>query len=267
MSDFLVLASSHSADPNACAGLRDTAALFNVPLVILGQDKPLGYASNDPRLFLESVPETLAFLRSTDARYIVISDAFDVLCCRWDQEEIAKQIEASAGRLLISCEANCFPDGPWRASYDDHSQSPWRYANAGQFCGTRQAVLALVEKFTEQMHFLDPLNPFGGAAQEILHRLWMHSYPMELDTECRIFQTMFTGASEHVIHSSIQPSEMPEKVRYSSTWAFNRITKSSPMFVHFNGRAPGMDVWYWNLTGKPMPANSMRPEYRTYVCQ
>jgi hypothetical protein len=249
MSNIIVLASAHTTDRNAWAGLRDTCEQHGVPLNVLGTDKPLGYPSNDPRLFLESVPETLAFLRSTDADYIVQTDSFDVLCARWDASTIERLCQEAKGNLLVSCEANCFPDGPWRASYDALCETPWRYPNAGQYCGTRAAVLAFVELLTTEIKRLPLDDPFGGGAQQVLH--WMHreNYPMSLDYRCEAFQSLYTGAASYVAPCS------------GIVLAFNTRCGTAPLFLHFNGRAPGYPEWYRHLTKKQFVASSMRPEY------
>jgi hypothetical protein len=246
---FLVLASAHTADPNAWAGLRDTCDLFGVPLRVLGTDNPLGYASDDPRLFLEGVPEVIEALRVDAAEYVLITDAFDVLACRrWDAGQIAGYIDAAPGKLLMSCEANCFPDGPWRAAYDRQSGSPWRYANAGQLCGTREAVITLLTVLQNQVATL------GRNAQETIHRLYANrDCEIGLDTDCRVFQSLFTGAAEHV--SRISPMNLRDAC------AFNRITGAYPFFLHANGRAPGYPGWYRYLTGRSLPPSLVWPEY------
>jgi hypothetical protein len=250
VSRTVILSTAHHADPNTWAGLRDTCALFGAPLHVLGTDKPLSYASNDPRLFTESVPDALAFLDSCDAEYIVVTDAFDVLCCRWDEGELITRINAARGNLIVSCEAACFPEGSWRAHYDALSPSPWRYPNAGQFCGTRSAVVAFVRALDVGVRAIPgPYSPVGGAAQEVLHRMICAGRSMSLDSQCSIFQSMYTGAVEHVGWTA------------SETGPSNHLSGSHPMFMHFNGRAPGMDLWYRLLTGKRMPRHPMRPEY------
>ena len=276
MSNVIVLASAHTTDRKVWAGLRDTCELHGVQLKVLGTDKPLGYPSNDPRLFLESAPETLAFLRSTDAEYIVQTDSFDVLCARWDASEVERLCQDAKGNLLVSCEANCFPDGPWRATYDALCETPWRYPNAGQYCGTRKAVLAFVERLLEGMRCLPIDNPFGGAAQEILHRLFLEGYPMSLDYKCDAFQSLYTDASNWVSwdgphHRGDSGSHIAMGWDDGNSVRFwrgrspkNMKTGGVPLFLHFNGRAPCMPEWYFMITGNPLPISLMRPEYTPY---
>ena len=250
---FLVLGPAHTSDRNAWAGLRDTCELFGVPLKVIGMDKPMSYPSNDPRLFLESLPGTLAELEASTADYVVITDTFDVLACRkWDGDYVASIIEAQPGKLLVSCEANCFPDGPWRQHYDGLSTSPWRYPNAGQFCGTRGAVIEFLSS-AEAFVRIQPLdNPFVGATQEALHRMAMHDYPMGLDCKCRVFQSMYTNWA-WIVGTTERPAAPP----IVKNWC----TNEEPFFLHFNGRAPNMHVWYKTITGRSMPPSSVRPEY------
>ncbi len=250
MTNFLVLASAHTADPDAWAGLRDTCALFGVPLRVLGIDKPLGYASNDPRLFLESVPDALEALRASDDEYVLLTDAFDVLACRkWNAGYVAGLIEDAPGKLLVSCEANCFPDGPWREVYDAASSSPWRYGNAGQYCGRREAVIELLAAIQRRIGVAVFLGGVTASidAQIVIHCLYTQDgYPMAMDTECRVFQSLYLASLEAV------PFQLPCR---------NAVTGTFPFFLHFNGRAPGMPEWYRSMTGKPLPPSSVRPEY------
>ena len=104
MSNVIVLASAHTTDRKVWAGLRDTCELHGVQLKVLGTDKPLGYPSNDPRLFLESAPETLAFLRSTDAEYIVQTDATGkyVFVLTHNDAGTNRYIEATVGSVVTS---------------------------------------------------------------------------------------------------------------------------------------------------------------------
>ena len=257
MSRVQILAAAHHPDPNTWAGLHDTCALFGAPLHVLGTDKHLGYASNDPRLFNESVHEAIQFLESTDAEYIVITDAFDVLCCRWDEAELINRIEAAPGSLIVSCEANCFPDGPWRARYEALSGSPWRYANAGQSCGTRAAMLAYIRELEKGVRGMK-YSATGGAAQEVLHAMFCDGYPMAIDSQCHIFQSMYTFWSGQIGFNVASNGTGLNIVK-------NLCTESSPMFLHFNGRATGMDLWYRALTGTLMPRNPMRPEYTEVI--
>jgi hypothetical protein len=250
MNQVLVLATAHTEDPKCYECFKVSHEILGIPFRIIGTDKPLNVPSNDPRLFMLSIQEAIDLLVKASEPYIIITDCFDVIAARWDERELVKEIENSEGGVLVSCEANCFPDAEWRTQYDQDPSlagSPWKYANGGQFCGLRIEIVKLLQILRDRMH--EAIH--GGGANEILHRLYQEDYPFSLDSRCRIFQSMFTSNSNHV-----------RAIEYKgSTVANNTLTESLPMFLHWNGRAPGMPEWYTKITGLPYPKNSARPEY------
>ena len=252
MSNVVVVSSAHTADERAYECFRMSCRDLEIPLHILGTDLSLSYYSNDPRLFNESVGRTLQFLQQRTEEYVVSSDAFDVIASRWSEAELITAIEKSEIGLLISCEANCFPDGPWKAVYDADAlwtgASYWRYANAGQMCGRRESMIALLEVIRDYM----PKATCGGQANEVLHLLYMEHYGFRLDWRCEIFQSMYTNAQTLVA---------PHRDSEGKVSAYNTKFSTYPMFLHFNGRAPEMPRWYRHLTDRTYPRNSMRPEY------
>lgn len=250
MSEVLLLAGAHTRDENAWAPLKISCERLDVPFFVCGTNNPKSNFSNDPQLFMDCVKEALEILTKTPEPYIIISDAYDVLASRWNEDELIDRIEESLGKLLISCEANCFPNGRWKSLYDSDlnlSESPWRYANGGQFCGRKDKVINLMEVLRNRMK-----EATTGGANEILHILWTEGFPFTLDYECKIFQSMYTDESRHVIKHFNNGNGMQ---------VLNTFHQTYPMFLHFNGRAPGMPEWYKALTGKDYRRNSIRPEY------
>ena len=240
----MVLSGAHTTDRKSWEPLRVTCERANVPLEMYGLDNPLNYASNDPRLFDETVGESMDAIKASEAEYVVLTDSFDVIVNRWDQRELVDIIDL-AGGMVVSCEANCFPPGPWKQVYDNAPHlitSPWRYANGGQFCGTKEKILDLLNILRVRM-----CEATTGGANEILHKLFVEGYPLSLDSDCEIFQSMYLDVSSHV------------KNIFGK--AFNDLTNTWPMFLHFNGRAKTMPDWYKRLTGMDYPRNSARPEY------
>jgi hypothetical protein len=124
----------------------------------------------------------------------------------------------------MSCEADCWPAGDYCAAYTDHS-TPWYAINGGQYCGERLKIVQLLNVIYSRADS----TTRGGSSQEILHMLHADGYPMTLDNKCRVFQSMSGISSQYVV---------PREKR-----AYNTVTETHPMFLHFNGRTPGADEW------------------------
>jgi len=211
--------------------LEESAERQGLRVNFFGADRAFSEWEPSNSTFLTKVilGKLIEVLRESEAEYVVLTDSFDTLCCRWNPEEVIAEIDA-AGGLLISAEANCFPEGPWHEKYDSvFPESPWRYGNLGQTCGLRRRLIKFFEDGLER------LNLDSTHIQEAFHRMWMEGYPAELDYECRIFQSMFLDVSKNITWDG-------KKVR-------NPITGSEPMFLHFNGRAPGIEEWAFRLKG------------------
>lgn len=247
-SDIIVIASAHTTDHRLYTRFNMTVEKFCFPWMIIGMDQPLDYPSNDPRLFVAGCPRMLRLLASMTQPYVILTDSFDVLCCRpWQSGEVAAAIENSRGQLLVSVEANCFPDGPWRAQYDAECQTPWRYGNAGQFGGRRESVIAFLEALLEGTRKMtEEYNPFGGSCQTVLHELYTAGYPMRLDTGCNVFQSLYTDAARHILMQDYYWKDgLGIERQKPEVW--NRLTGSHPFFLHYNGKAPGYQEMYERL--------------------
>ena len=251
MSNVAVISASRRGLSH-CRYLTESCGRLGIPLLLMAQEGP-AVPSNDPALIAGLMADVTAAVEASRAAYIVLTDAHDVLAVRWNEAELIERID-EAGGLIISAEANFFPpSAPGREKYDadpldkfgfvpTHRYSPaalrqhvlsalpWRYANGGQMCGEKSAILALLKLFQE--HIGQVGNPDN---QTVLHRLF-GNYPMVLDRECQIFQSMYTEAVEHVgFHRRI---------------VYNSLTLAMPMFLHFNGMAPGVDEWARRTGGK-----------------
>lgn len=238
MHKVVVMSQARTQDTQSYACLKESCERLGAPLHMWGMDVPMNYPSNDPRLFTDTIEEGLRVVSELDTEYILASDAFDVICVRWDEKEIEQIVKDSKVDLVVSTEANCFPNGPWKDTYDMDSIIPWRYGNQGQFVGTKPAMLQFLETLKSR---------FRNGDYSLLHKLYCEGYPFKLDRDCRIFQSMYT---EHVGHVKMEDAQVR-----------NSLTCSSPMFLHFNGRAPGMSDWYRQTSGLEYPVSSLRPEY------
>lgn len=220
----LVLSYAYTDDPSKYRGLEVTSWKHGVPLHIEGTGMDFDYEGGPLRVagYLEKRPET----------HVVLTDAFDVLVNTWDEKKLCGIID-SAPNVIVSVEANCYPDKqPWKKVYDN-LPGPWKYINAGQFCGRRLELIAMLKeqdrRWKKGEHF-----PGWAAPQDIMHRMYAEGYPLSLDLGCSIFQSMYGPEVAHI-------NTIVNKV------AYNSVRKTSPMFLHFNGKI-SMEPWYSLLT-------------------
>ena len=200
---------SHHSDPNQSQSFRESAERHGVPLAMLGYHDDA------------HAPDLVAFIRQRPEDYVILTDAFDVLVSRWDAAEVESLISAETTGILHSCESDCWPSGPWSASYPE-PHGIWFAINGGQSCGSREAIAAMIEENQKYV------STAGGGNQERYHRMRAAGYPMGLDTECRIFQSM-SGRSSSLVEC--RDGQM-----------YNTVTRTFPMFGHWNGRT---DIGAW----------------------
>lgn len=219
MSSPSLVVLSRASDQAQAIGLERTGAKNFVPFVWLAGS----YSNTD---LGEAFTEGIQAIESVGADCVVVTDAFDVLVSRWDPDEIIRKILDAPGNLIMSCEADCWPAGAWCQSYRAwESPTPWYAICAGQYTGTSSAVIRAMREIQARAGTVAA----GGSSQELLHRMYADGFPMALDRRCEIFQSM---------------SGYPAKaVEAREGKAFNTLTGAWPMFMHWNGRAPGMDGW------------------------
>ncbi len=163
-------------------------------------------------------------LRNCTTPYVICTDTYDTMFCRWNADEVMEAIDDSSG-ILFSCEAACWPGGEWCSAYPA-PVSPWSFINGGQSCGRKGDLISLYESVREFRE--------TGNCQERLHRIYAQNpQRIDLDRECRIFQSMSAPRPE----DAIQWDEEGGGV-------VNAIQDTYPMLLHFNGRTPGIDYWY-----------------------
>lgn len=235
MSDILVLSSAYTPDPNQWAPFRLSCEKHGVPLHVFGLcDEYPTYPGMD------GFKRGIEFLQSRSEEYIVLTDAFDVLCNRWDEDEVRMIID-SAPNLVMSVEPLVWPVG-CPDTYPDPKRYKWRAINGGQYAGRRIDMIDVWKCILG--HWQDGWATLGGSSQEILHRMHAHyPWPFTLDLECRLFQSMLGENAKYVW---AMPETMPETI-VQRAHAWNSITHSTPMFLHFNGSglnlSPGMQEW------------------------
>src|ERR1700722_9208412 len=220
MTDLLVL--SGASDLSRATCFRKSASQRGVPVHML-------HYTGD---CMENMCIALGFLEAhADIDRVVLIDSYDVLVNRWAPEELIRAID-SAPDLIMGVESNLWPAGqPYAKRYEQLAKRhPWYAINGGMFCGRREEMVYALRKLEFKWQRGDAVA--GGSNQELLHQLFAEGdIPFTLDLECRIFQSMF-GEQRWEIEC-IGPWEI----------AFNKVTRTYPMLLHFNGQAPGLAEW------------------------
>ena len=230
MNDILVLSFAYTTDGSKWRALSDSCAKHCVPLHVMGYGKqhpgPCGFE------------EATEFLKSRSEEYIVITDSFDVLCNRWDEDELQMLID-SAPNLIVACDPYTWPF-EYAPLYEHLAKRyKWFSPCGGQYAGRRTQVIAMWEEMMLRWQAGTAIH--GGTSQEILLQLrsmkYRNPWPFTLDLECRLFQSMIEPNARYIMKESIGDGRR----------ARNALTHSYPMFLHFNGQAanlsPSFEEW------------------------
>lgn len=235
MSDILVLSFAFTPDTKKWAALRVSCMQHNVPLIVQGCGQewpgPCGF---------EAAAE---FLKSRNEEYVVITDSFDVICNRWDEDELQMLID-SAPNLIVACDPYTWPF-EYAPLYEHLAKRyKWFSPCGGQYAGRRTQVIAMWEEMMRLWAAGAALH--GGTSQELLTLMYSGKgfppWPFTLDLECRLFQSMIEPQARYIMKAPRAP------MATDPAWiARNALTKSYPMFLHFNGQAanlsPSFEVW------------------------
>ena len=239
---------SYTPDDSNWECLRDSALHNGIKIVPVGPNDQclepgvmhvFGRGEHFPHL--ETFRRLIPYVENLEDDYILHTDAHDVIVNRWDPEEVMQAVDACPSGMLMSCNDECWPAGPWCEAYPENG-TPWRTACAGQYVATKAAMLNLWREYLSG-HWEQTA---GGSTQEMCHRIYADANlhvkpaPFQLDTRCQIFQIMGARSVEHV-HPDWDRGATHQKM------AINRLTDSIPMFLHFGGRAPGMREWFGRL--------------------
>lgn len=222
MTNMLVLAPAYTTEDSTWRCLRESAELNGVELCMYG----LGWGFPH----LEAYRTAIELAQRFTGDYVLHTDAYDVLINRWNELEVANLIENSPDGLIISCNDECWPAGPWSDAYRKGT-TPWWSACGAQYTGRKEQMIWLWEEFLNGKWSAE----CGGGNQEMLHRMQTAGRDLSLDTECRIFQIMGHQSRPHI---AIKDGK-----------AYNKLTGTFPMFLHYGGRAPGIEEMFERLYG------------------
>jgi hypothetical protein len=234
LSDILVLSFAYTTDGSKWRALRNSCMKHRVPLHVMGQGQhhpgPCGFE------------EAAEFLKERSEEYIVITDSFDVICNRWDEDELRMLID-SAPNLIVACDPYTWPF-EYAPLYEHLAKRyKWFSPCGGQYAGRRRQVIAMWEEMMRL--WAAGVAIHGGTSQELLTLMYNGKgftlWPFILDLECRLFQSMIEPHARYIMKTFRPHGQEPLWV------AQNTITKSYPMFLHFNGQkanlSPSFEEW------------------------
>ncbi|HTI07209.1 MAG TPA: hypothetical protein VL832_01600 [Puia sp.] len=180
------------------------------------------------------------YLTGLDGEEVVLfSDGYDTMMLA-GEEEILEKFEQEKTDLLVSAEANCFPDKSLQDLYPP-SDTIYRYLNCGGFIGRVKAIRDFLCK-----EVADPGTRHDWSNQYI----WTLKYlqdtrQLKLDTRCEIFCTFYTIIGQFPLPDDAVRNRK-EYTRIYQEWfqqnfvvrndrIFNKLTETWPCNVHFNG--------------------------------
>jgi len=235
MSDILVLSGAYTSNPDRWAAFRESCEKHKVPTHVLGIGET--YPG------MGAIANAMGCLQTRSEEYIVATDSYDVICSRWDEDEVRLLID-SAPDLIMSVEPLVWPVGS-PDSYPSKDRHKWRAICGGQYAGRREQVIEMWSEMLNRWH--TGQESLGGSSQELLHRMQYNRRRFTLDLECRLFQSMI-GENAKLIYGDGFGARRPWRglAGLPRHRAYNTITKTYPMFLHFNGgpgKSPGMEEW------------------------
>lgn len=158
-----------------------------------------------------------------DDEIVALIDAFDVLPangCTNQKLKDALLENFSMEKVVFNAEKNCYPDGDLAIRYP-HTNSSWRYLNAGILAGKISVLKHLYSEVLDKIpKSMDQLQ-FSIA--------FLNGAPIELDNDCKVFQTLYMTSEE--------------EISYSKEGIKNNVTGTYPLLIHGNGNA-SMDKVY-----------------------
>jgi len=203
-----------------CRYLIESCRRLNIPINLHGIGEPW------PGLNEGKTRRLAREFEKLDSEYFLFSDAKDSFLMAGEDEIVEKYLaikpEGLSDYVLVSAEKNCYPQEMASHLYPK-TISPWKYVNAGQYMGTKQGIIRMLESMMAlEIHD-------DGVDQLRMSMLYVSgSCPMILDTFCSVFQSMFQGTDEDFAWDD-------------DNRLVNIMFDSKPCAVHFNGNWPGIE--------------------------
>lgn len=162
---------------------------------------------------------------ATGHETFVYADAADSYCQR--------PFEEPKDHILYSTEKACYPRPEIAKQYKPVS-SPWKYLNGGGYGGPPKLII----EFFERYGLLNHAGDANGQHEQMMAYLQAEKegFPIKLDTDCELFQTM-----AHADPSEFEVVDAEKDKGHFSLYKpvlRNKITKTIPAILHFNGLTP-----------------------------
>lgn len=186
---------------------------------------------------VEMIYKGLLDLKEQGYTHVIYSDAADTF--------FLKSFEVPEF-LFISTEKACFPDPATAKSYPG-SPYPWKYINAGNWCGPIDLAIKFYETYGLAGNKGKHIN-----GQREWHQAYLiahkHQFPILLDIECKYMQSIaFEDPGDFSIIIDRKMDEWPT-VLNDFPKIKNNKTGSEPCVFHGNGRTE-MN-WIYDLLNK-----------------
>lgn len=164
--------------------------------------------------------------KTIDSEYIIFTDCWDlVFCCHPD--EIMTRYFSFNADVVVSSEANCFPDD-LKSGFDKaNPEAKYRYLNSGCIVGKTEAILTCLEEMDLPNLPDDHFDPEKNCNihpndQFCWMKIWVQQpVKIVLDYDQSLSQTLHGASIDDFDFSE-------ERIR-------NKITNSYPCTLHFNG--------------------------------
>lgn len=156
-------------------------------------------------------------MRQDDDDVLMYTDAYDVLILQ-NEEKILEAFYEFDVPVVFAAEKCCWPDDKKMKLYPP-SLSPWRYLNAGCYIGYVGALKKVISMAHRRCH---PIFKRQQSSQRVYTDVYLKNRDVvTLDTECRIFQTLFLSENDMVFKDG--------------EWG-NTVTDTKPCAVHANSQ-------------------------------
>ena len=153
---------------------------------------------------------------------VVVCDAYDVVALNECTNKLLEENILSFfddNKVTFNAEINCFPDGSLAGRYPD-TNSKWKYLNAGIYTGKAENILYMLDLvLNKMMNSMDQLE---------FSKLFLDSRLIDLDYECKVFQTLYSGS----VGGSVDLSDFIVK----NGTIYNKQYNTVPLLFHGNGK-------------------------------
>lgn len=207
-------------DNDGLARLRDSAERYGIPLKVLGLEKDWT-GGNVPKLENPGGGQKINLLKPylgqlEDDDILVFIDGYDVVFTGAIEEALRRFNEEFSMDVVFSAEKSCWPDSGLANKYPNTS-SEYKFLNSGTFMGK----VSELKKITEE-----PIEDTDDDQLYYTLKLLSGNYSMQLDYECKIFQTIEAATKDLHYRMTEQESEGD---------LVNTVHKTKPIMVHGNG--------------------------------